>query len=123
MKEVTSHHDGYGLNELIKVRAGEIGPGGAPHLYVFIYETDSTGQEVGRIQFQCGPRGAEDSTPGVTAQAVLAAVIDHLDAFQKGQYPSRETALAITKLQEAMSWLRTRADDRARRGVLGTLQR
>jgi hypothetical protein len=117
MKEITSHHDGRALNESIRVLAAdEIGPGGAHHLYVFTMED---GTEVGRFQFQKGPRKEPGSTPGVTHQAILAALCDALSDFQKGPYPSREGAIALTKMQEAMFWFRARADERAARGVLG----
>lgn len=55
----------------------------------------------------------------MTTEAVLAVVGDILSDFQKGPFPSRETALVITKVEEAMHWCRHRADDRARRNVLG----
>jgi hypothetical protein len=73
------------------------------------------------LQFQRGPFDAEGSTPGTLSNAVLAALIDHLQGFASGPLANRETSLAITKLQEAAFWLRARADERAARGVLGTM--
>ena len=104
--------------------ACEPGPGGANHRYEFKRtlvgeEVANAVAKVGFLQFQCGARGAGGSTPGMTTAAVLAALIDHLKAFQSGAYPSRETALVITKLEEALHWTRARADERAARGVLG----
>ena len=36
------------------------------------------------------------------------------------QFPSRETRIAITKLDEALMWLEKRTKDRTKRGVEGT---
>lgn len=131
MREITTHHDGHGLNERVRVLAvDEPGPGGASHRYEFHrtlsnIEADDAAAAierapvVGFLQFQRGARNEPGSTPGMTTAAVLAALIDHLGAFQSGPYPSRETALVITKLEEALHWLRARADERAARGVLG----
>jgi len=117
MREITTHHDGHGLNESILIEAGEPGPGGASHEYQFSID----GNNVGYLQFQLGPRNVEGSTPGLTTAAVMAALIDHLNGFQAGDLKNRETALAITKLEEAIHWVRHRADARANRGVLGTM--
>jgi hypothetical protein len=116
MKKITSHHDGHALNDSIEITAtDEVGPGGAHHTYEFAID----GILVSRIVFQKGPRNELDSTPGVTHQAVLAVLCDALADFQKGPFPSREGAIALTKMQEAMHWFRARADERAARGVLG----
>jgi hypothetical protein len=76
---------------------------------------------VAQIQFQRGPFDTEGSTPGTLGAAVVAALIDHCQGFQAGPLATRENGLVITKLQEALFWMRERADDRARRGVLGTM--
>lgn len=116
MKRITSHRDGHGLNDAIDVRAiDELGPGGAHHHYLF--EID--GKVAGELRFQKGARGEATSVAGLTSASVMAALIDHLQEFQDGPFPSRETALTITKLQEALFWERHRADLRAARGVLG----
>lgn len=118
-KVITDHHDGHGLTEAIEVRAADDpGPGGAHHLYTFTIN----GQEVGRLQFQKGPRDEAGSTPGVLSVAVLASLIDIHRDFQAGPYPSREGTLALTKMQEALHWLKARADERAARAVLGLNQ-
>ena len=120
-REITTHHDGYGLNESIQIVADEPGPGGAAHRYqLLMVDAPGSVREVGLLQFQLGPRGVEGSTPGLTVNAVLAVLIDHLQGFQSGEYKCRENALVITKLEEAMHWVRHRADARAKRGVLGT---
>lgn len=122
--DVITHHDGHGLAEAIEIRwLDDVGPGGAHHRYQFVVNDGGQQTEVGLIQFQQGPRNEPGSTPGVIGVAVIAMLVDQLEAFQAGPYSSRENALAITKLQEAMFWLRERADNRARRGVLGTYQK
>jgi hypothetical protein len=112
---IVDHHDGHGLNESIEITKDEPGPGGASHHYVFKID----GKTVGELQFQRGARNEEGSTPGLTTAAVIAALIDQMRGFQTGAFPSSEGALVITKLEEAAHWLRARADNRARRGVLG----
>jgi len=47
-------------------------------------------------------------------------VLDRLQSFQSSEYHCRENALAITKLEEALFWLRARTDGREARGVEGT---
>lgn len=122
MKEITSHRDGYALNDSIKIRAiDDKGPGGAHHHYLLILDPPDgeTKPLLGaNIRFQCGPRDEPGSKPGVTSAAIMAVLIDHLQEFL-GEFPSRETAITITKLQEALFWERHRADLRAARGVLG----
>lgn len=58
----------------------------------------------------------------MTEMAVLAVVIDRLRSHQSGPYSCRENACALTKCEEALHWMRQRADNRAARGVLGTNQ-
>jgi hypothetical protein len=140
VKRITLHHDGHGRMERLLVLATDEPatepPGNSSHhRYEFYsvaeplsdsdvpayYADDSKVYPVARIQFQRGPFDAEGSTPGTLSAAVLAALIDHHQGFQGGPLASRENALVITKLQEALFWMRERADDRARRAVLGTM--
>jgi len=119
-RQIVTHHDGHGLNESIIITANEAGPGGASHEYKAF--TDGGGgymRSLAYIQFQKGPRNVEGSIPGITTVALLAILIDHLQGFQSGAFPTKEGACAITHLQEAEHWLRARAWDRANRGVLG----
>jgi hypothetical protein len=119
MRTITTHHDGHGLTESITIQADDAGPGGASHLYSAVID----GEEVASIQYQRGPRNEEGSVPGVLDSVLLAIVADRMAAFQAGPFSSRENALVLTKVQEAMHWLKHRADERARRGVLGTNQK
>lgn len=114
--QINSHWDGHGLNESIEIKADEKGPGNASHRY----ELSIDGRLVAEIQFQKGPRHFEGSTPGVTESALVAVLLDRLESFNSGDYRCRENSFAITKLEEALHWFKHRADDRARRQVLGT---
>jgi len=51
---------------------------------------------------------------------LIAMVIDRLQSFQESEYKCRESAVAITKLEEALMWLRKRTQDREDLGVEGT---
>jgi hypothetical protein len=104
-------------------RCGEVGPGNAFHQYEIIAGADDTGESVAIINFQCGPRLAEGSVSGVLDGDLLEIVRDRLLCFQKGEYATRENAIALTHIEEALLWMAKRADDRAERGVLGTTQK
>ena len=121
MREITDHHDGHGLAESILVSAtDEPGPGGANHVYTAQIDTGGGYmRSVAHIQYQNGPRNEAGSTPGVLDSVLLAIVIDRMRAFQAGSFSCRENALVLTKAEEALHWLKHRADARARRGVLG----
>jgi hypothetical protein len=120
MREITTHKVN-GCNDALKVVAVDSpGSGGANHLYqIHVDESKETlpdGKTVSvLISFQNGP-----ITNGVTHEALLAIVIDRLQAFQKGPFACRENALALTKLEEAMHWLKHRTEARLARGVEGT---
>lgn len=116
-REIQSHHDGHGLNEALEIVADgrDEKAGNASHFYQVRY----AGRIVAAIQFQHGPRDEPGSAPGATEAALLAILIDRMDGFQAGPYACRENALVRTKLEEALHWTRHRADERAKRGVLG----
>ena len=54
---------------------------------------------------------------GVLDTEILQALIDRLQVFQKGPMGCRETALAITNLEQAIHWLQHRQLDRQARAV------
>jgi hypothetical protein len=56
---------------------------------------------------------------GTTNEEVLLMLTDRLRVLQE-KLPSRETAIAITKCEEALLWLNKRTADRIQRGVEGT---
>lgn len=104
------------------------GAGGANHKYE-IYrsiEKADTGVGVfpapvplGVVNFQNGPI-KEAGVNGVMNEDLIAIVIDRMQGFQSGNYACRENAIALTKLEEALMWLRKRTQDREDRGVEGT---
>jgi hypothetical protein len=129
MKTITTHHDGFGLNDLIEIRASDEDVNGVPHRIDFYrHLTDeelaqttlpSTLVHCGFLAFQHGPRNVIGSTPGLISDAVYAALIHIMEGFQAGPFKSREGAIVLTKLEEAALWSHKRARDRAARGVLG----
>jgi len=115
------------LNDVARV--GDVGPGGAYHAYRVLYRgwPEPVGPETGEgsayITFQKGPRADLDSQRGVLDGDLLEIVRDRLACFQKGEYATRENAIALTHIEEALLWMAKRADDRAERNVLGTDQK
>ncbi len=118
MKEVTMRIQRN--NNLNKVfYEDEEGPGGGRHNYSVVRDN----WVVCNIQFQKGPRNDENSTPGVLEADLLEIVRSRLQFFQKGEYATRENACALTHIEEALMWLNKRVEDRAERGVLGTMNK
>lgn len=108
------------------------GAGGACHEYLVIKagtfnpETEGPKKEndiISVIKFQHGPRTISNSISGVLDVDLLEIVRDRLIAFNKGEYATRENALAITHIEEALLWMNKRTEDRAERGVLGTTKK
>jgi len=57
---------------------------------------------------------------GFFTETLLAVCREYLQDVNQGELQSRETAVAITKIDEAILWLGKRAADRQARGVQGT---
>jgi len=57
--------------------------------------------------------------PGTTIECLLAMLVHDLHSKHL-EIPSRETSIAITKLEEAQLWLAKRKVNRRKRGVLAT---
>ena len=72
------------------------------------------------IQFQNGARKLPDSTHGVLDTDLLEIVRDRLKGFQSGEFATRENAIALTHIEEALLWMNKRVEDRIERNVLGT---
>ena len=112
-----SSHIAFGSVHNMLVQANDApGPGGASHSYEIVLP-DGTPFP---IEFQYGAIAEAGGVNGVTIEALLAICIDRLQGFQSGQYPCRENALALTKIEEAMLWLHKRTHDRMNRGAEGT---
>lgn len=71
------------------------------------------------VKFQKGPI-KENGVNGIANEDLIVMVIDRLQSFQESDYKCRENAIAITKLEEALLWLRKRTMDREKRQVEGT---
>lgn len=84
----------------------------------FVVKED-TEEILGKIHFQEGPI-KECGVNGVCNEDLINIVIERLESFQKSEFNCRENEMAITKLEEALLWLRKRTMARERRGVEGT---
>lgn len=112
----------------IVYKATKIGNGGASATYKIFYpnelleKEDSSVEEMimHKLQFQQGARGSEDSVTGITDQDLLEIVRDRLTGFTKGNLSTRETAIALTHVENALLWLNKRTEDRIERGVIST---
>lgn len=92
----------------------------APHLFRVYSLRQPEGSEVlAKIHFQEGSI-KENGVNGVCNEDLIAMVICRLEHFNKSEFSSRDNAMAITKLEEAMLWLRKRTIGRENRGVEGT---
>lgn len=95
----------------------------APHHFIVVVSENLKPGEletmIGKIDFQEGPI-KECGVNGVCNEDLIAMVITRLEHFQKSEFACRENAMAITKLEEAMLWLRKRTMGREQRGVEGT---
>ena len=68
------------------------------------------------IHFQ-GGHVQEGGLNGVNNEDLLNMVVERLECFQKSPSACRENAIAITKLEEALLWLRKRTEGRVQRGI------
>ena len=92
----------------------------APHYFqVRPARTPESLEILSEIHFQEGPI-KECGVNGVCNEDLIAMVICRLEHFQKSEFACRENALAITKLEESLLWLRKRTMGRENRGVEGT---
>lgn len=88
----------------------------APHHFVVV---DKDGNTVGKVDFQEGPI-LEAGINGVMNEDLITMVICRLESFNNSDFRCRENSMAITKLEEALLWLRKRTMGREQRGVEGT---
>lgn len=101
---------------------------GGAHCYSFI---NSKGHQNGKPEYdfngmqtiQFVQKNIDGSmTPGVQSEQLLIALIDRHKKLND-KFPSREGALAITKMEEALHWLEARVKERVSRGVMGDLKK
>lgn len=90
----------------------------APHHFQ-VRPADDTQQLLTEVIFQKGPI-KEHGINGIHNEDLIAMVICRLEHFQQSPFSSRDNAMAITKLEEALLWLRKRTIGRENRGVEGT---
>lgn len=139
MRTITEHHDGHGLTDNLLILADEPGPGGASHFYavlpkgsdytktplwfhnVLAVPTDAH-DPVALISYQKGPLREEGSQAGLIDSVMLTIVADRLKAFQAGPYACAENENALVHINAALVNMKKRADDRAKRGVIGKLK-
>jgi len=95
------------------------GAGGASHEYVILTGISET---VGNIKFQKGPV-KQTETNGCFIEDLIVICMDRLEGFQDGDFPCRENALALTKLEDALKVLDERTKDRQERGVEGKFKK
>lgn len=101
----------------------EKGPGGANHEYLISIDIGLQVPIEVKIQMQNGARKDENSIQGVCDQDLLEIVKHILECFQTGPYSSRENAMALTHIEEALMWLNRRIEDRIERNVLGAYKK
>ncbi len=76
------------------------------------------------IKFCKGNR--EDETTfrqeGIFTETLVQMAKEYLEGVNVGEMKTRETSMAITKLDECLMWIDKRSNDRKRREVQGTYQ-
>lgn len=97
----------------------------APHHFFIVDKASAVNREnfnpiiLGSIDFQNGPI-LTSGVNGVMGENLIAICIKRLEYFQNSDFATKENAMALTKLQEAMMWLQKRTSDRELREVEGT---
>ena len=106
-----------GSKKYTVVQTADIKQFNANHYYRVLRKED--GVILNTVSFQKGAI-KEHGVNGIMNEDLIAMVIDRLQSFQESDFACRENAVAITKLEEALMWLRKRTQDREDRGVEGT---
>lgn len=83
------------------------------------YDNQGNQDVLARIHFQEGAIN-EHGVNGVCNEDLIAMVICRLESFNQTDFRCRENSMAVTKLEEALLWLRKRTMGREQRGVEGT---
>lgn len=93
----------------------------APHNFKVVSTEEDLIHEkvVGEVHFQEGAI-KEHGVNGVMNEDLIAMIITRLEHFNNSEFRCRENSMAITKLEEALLWLRKRTMGRENRGVEGT---
>lgn len=96
----------------------EKGHGDGYHEYMVL--NGRTGDILQTLRFQKGPRKEAGSVPGVLDNDLLEIVRHRLKAFSKGPMADEDSGKALLCVEGALGFLRRRAEERKKRGVLGT---
>lgn len=96
------------------------GIGGANHSYAIVDKNDPEHKVFQVIVFQKGAVKEVNEINGITNEALLAIVVDRLQGFMEGQFPSEESEKALEYCQQALTQLNLRTKERLLRGVEGT---
>jgi len=114
-----------GTRNFTRVAAEEkTGKDGTHHDYCISrvdIDNNTMAGEFGHVHFQDGPI-KEVGVNGCHHEDLLAIIIHRLQSYQAGKFKCRENAMVITKLEEAMHWLKHRTEARQNRSVEGTSQ-
>ena len=114
-----------GTGKYTKVRVLDgPGQGNANHKYrivgsMAIPPDNVSGKILANISFQNGPI-KEAGVNGVMNEDLLAILIDRMRGFQSGDYACDANKHALYYLENALTALRERTDEREARGVEGT---
>ena len=101
---------------------------GGAHVY---YADDCYGFNNGKTEYDPNDgqeirfvKKLDDGTivPGLQSEQLLLILIDRHKKLNE-RFPSREGALAITKMEEALHWLEARVKERIARGIMGDLKK
>lgn len=110
MKEI--HRD-----NLVNVRRNQ--NGGVDDTNRYLGFSNDVGSQVGTLLFQSG-LPSKEGINGLTNEAVIATVLDRLEAQNVGDFKSEYNSAAIECLRAALAALKQRVKDREARGVSGT---
>lgn len=72
---------------------------------------------LGSIDFQDGQIIDGKGINGVMDENLIAIVISRLEGFQSSKFACKENDIALTKLQEAMLWLKNRTTDKELKNI------
>jgi len=117
IKEIECIQKHFNLNSVVCM--DEAHPVNSGHHHYAIIRADNGG-DLMEIKFQNGPRNEPDSIHGILDVDLLEIVRHRLQSFQAGAYATRENALALTHIEEALLWMNKRVEDRAAKNTLGT---
>jgi hypothetical protein len=112
VRVVTDHQQNF-LNRQISLASNLPLPDLAPTQYAIVIP----GWPHVELIFQSGDPHVEVN--GITMEVLLAVCVDRLRHYQEGKFRSRENAIAMTHIEEALLWMHKRTRDREVRGVEG----